>query len=707
MSDVSDDEKSQVKNSGSSKDRKVGDNFGRGMEVLLVYRLTSSDSTGIQIIGCTLTGDNYLIWSRAMLWHSRQRTNWPLLEVLSTRDYYGKLKLLWDKLEFYLEQSGCSCGASAMITAKRETKESYQFLMGLTFEFNTIRSTILSIEPMPNLNKVYKMVANEERQKIMTQARELSFDAMAFLAKAETRHGREVGISDFQHTLEGKRDRTSRRTLGVSELRGGIYYLRRVEYTLQACQAVIEEPTDIWHQRLGHPSRTIKMNDTQQQNGRVERKHRHILNVARALMFQASLPTRFWGECVLIAVHLINITSTPLLGSKSPHEILFGKTRNYSNLQVFGSLCYAHIRTQDKFAPRSRKCIFIGYPHGKKGWRLYNLKDRHIFVSRDIQFCKMIFPSTAGNEELKKEMRGSPLFLDEHRPDFSPDDDHELEPSMRKSTQSNGLSSQKIGVGRPFVREGLADKDRPKIGVGWQQNTSEVGVRPADEVGYSSTQKAAQSRISPTRAKSKKAQEEGLAGRDPEVRGSPRKLAEHGSITEPGVILGDPEISQKNYGENAPMPISSTENIRNSSGMSYPIEKFVDYLNISYHHKAFLAAIDSDKEPTSYREAVRDRRWRIAMAKEIKALALNKNWMIEQLPHGKRPIDCKWVYKVKRRADGSIERYKARLVAKGFTQVEGIDYHETLAPVAKLEDCAMSIDNCNSKGVANTSDGRE
>ncbi|PKI55586.1 hypothetical protein CRG98_024034 [Punica granatum] len=83
-------------------------------------------------------------------------------EELSVRDYYKKLKLLWDELEFYLEHPSCSCGARAMITGQREMEKSYQFLMGLTSEFNTIRSTILGIEPMPSLNKVYNLVANEE-----------------------------------------------------------------------------------------------------------------------------------------------------------------------------------------------------------------------------------------------------------------------------------------------------------------------------------------------------------------------------------------------------------------------------------------------------------------------------------------------------------------------------------------------------------------
>jgi Reverse transcriptase (RNA-dependent DNA polymerase) len=71
------------------------------------------------------------------------------------------------------------------------------------------------------------------------------------------------------------------------------------------------------------------------------------------------------------------------------------------------------------------------------------------------------------------------------------------------------------------------------------------------------------------------------------------------------------------------------------------------------------------------------------MAQELNALATNSTWILVLSNLEQNIIGCKWIYKIKRKADGTIERYKARLVAKGYNQESGIDYHETFSPVVK------------------------
>lgn len=132
----------------------------------------------------------------------------------------------------------------------------------------------------------------------------------------------------------------------------------------------------------------------------------------------------------------------------------------------------------------------------------------------------------------------------------------------------------------------------------------------------------------------------------------------------------------------SPSPCSSAQS--HASGAPYPITHYVNCEKISLPNKHFLAAISAEKEPLYFHEAVKDARWRDAMQTEIEALERNHTWSIQKLPHGKKALGCKWVYCIKHHSDGTIERFKAQLVILGNHQVEGVNYTETFAPVAKM-----------------------
>eukprot|EP01018_Ginkgo_biloba_P017000 Gb_31767 [translate_table: standard] len=99
---------------------------------------------------------------------------------------------------------------------------------------------------------------------------------------------------------------------------------------------------------------------------------------------------------------------------------------------------------------------------------------------------------------------------------------------------------------------------------------------------------------------------------------------------------------------------------------------------------ALMAEVLTEDEPSTVEEARKEQKWNAAMDAKIQAVRKNKTWDLVKLPASKKAICCRWVYKTKYRANGSIDKHKARLVAKGYKQQEGIDYQETFAPVAKM-----------------------
>ena len=176
------------------------------------------------------------------------------------------------------------------------------------------------------------------------------------------------------------------------------------------------------------------------------------------------------------------------------------------------------------------------------------------------------------------------------------------------------------------------------------------------------------------------------------------------------VVEGQGEIPRESRG-NTKIPTSTielpiairkgtrsyTQNSKKAT-TNHPISQYVSYKNLSQNHRAFTSKITNMFVPRNIEEALDDPNWNLAVLEELNALKKTGTWELVDLPRDKKQVGCKWVFTIKCKADGSVERYKARLVAKGFTQTYGVDYQETFAPVAKLNSIRILLSlatNCN------------
>ena len=398
---------------------------------------------------------------------------------------------------------------------------------------------------------------------------------------------------------------------------------------------------------------------TPQQNGRVERKHRHILNVARACLYQSRLPVEFWGESILAAAHMINRTPTQILDGKSPYEVLHGSPPLYDQLRVFGCLCYAHTRPRDrdKFSTRSRKCLFVGYPFGKKAWRLYDLESNEFITSRDVVFLEDQFPG------IENSVSVSPSIVQTNLPV----DDWLITPEQQTTL--------------PIVPNDVTETDSSPIPSPDTTTTAKTdNTAPSSSSTLPTTPPVTPpSSPSLTTAQSETVSSPGLLevlGRGHRTK-KPSVLLKN-YLTNTATTTHPPHASHTSTAHNQSSPITV------SGKTLYPISDYSSTTAFSVKHQAFLAAITTDYVSKMYQEAVKDPRFNGAMKAEVTALEDNHTWDVTSLPPGKWAITCQWIYSMKYKADGTVERPKARLVACGNRQKEGLDYKETFSPVAKM-----------------------
>jgi len=143
---------------------------------------------------------------------------------------------------------------------------------------------------------------------------------------------------------------------------------------------------------------------TPEHNGYSERRHRHIVETGLTLLSHASLPLIFWSQAFATTVYLINRLPTKSLGLSSPYKSIFGIAPNYSNLKIFGCLCYPWLRpySSHKLDPRSQPCIFLGYSSSQHAYLCFDPTSTKIFISRHVKFVESVFPHKSLHHQLPR-----------------------------------------------------------------------------------------------------------------------------------------------------------------------------------------------------------------------------------------------------------------------------------------------------------------
>ena len=401
---------------------------------------------------------------------------------------------------------------------------------------------------------------------------------------------------------------------------------------------------------------------TPQQNSVVEYKNRHILEITQALLTATYVPKRFWPDEVMIVVYLMNRLPSRVLHYKTPLQVFAQHVTLASILMLpprkFGCVTYVHIHKNQrtKLDPCVVRCVFLGYAAHKKGYRCYDPATRRLYTTMDVTFIesKNFFTSQSSRFSLQGEMMSE------------------------EQNWENWLS--------------------------FEETSNDIG-----EV---------QSREPMTILIDQRGEVENVEHVEAEIEQQPTRVYQNGEVMEieseqPFYDLTVPQSDQSP--ENIPevQVLNSLHNIyagyklpfmhnreqppnlyspdHGPSKSKYPISNHFSTQKLSEPFKALVHKLSADGVPDIVSEAMNNPKWIQAIEEEMKALQKNDAWALVPLPEGKKTVGCRWVFSIKHKADGSVEKYRARLVAKGYTQTYGVDYQENFSPVAKLNTMRVLI----------------
>jgi transposase InsO family protein len=418
---------------------------------------------------------------------------------------------------------------------------------------------------------------------------------------------------------------------------------------------------------------------TPQQNGRAERGFRDLGESATCLLARAGMPVSWWAEAAHAANYVYNRLPHSSTGC-SPCELWYGRKPNVANLRVWGCLAYVHLQKDQRVEPKhgthSRPCTFIGYRDDYKGWEFLDHETGERVISRDVLWQENAF-------------RNAPWipWPEQHHPLAVP-----------------------APPPAPLPAPAMPELDEDVLEWGGADLPA-LPVPPAPAASPAPPALAAPPaplqdlppHLPPAALLPQPGPPEPIR-RSTRQRFQPRPfwvsnapLIPHNQPAPAQADPSEPIVSDQEPYQDEPSDSEEQEAEIAAQVWGSVLEgvgihpDFVEMEIGDVYELAFsaaqqaCAAVSDLPVPRTYKQAMvspQKEHWNAACDQE--AHMENGTWRLVKLPEGRTPVGSRWVFHIKRTADGSIERYKARMVAQGFSQRPGWDYVESFAPTIRL-----------------------
>ena len=366
------------------------------------------------------------------------------------------------------------------------------------------------------------------------------------------------------------------------------------------------------------------------QNGTIERAWRSIFEMSRCMIIECKLPKYLWTYAVMSTVYVRNRCFNSRLG-KTPFEVFTGRRPNVSSMYIFGTVCYAYIQDKKKLDARSQKGIFVGYDKYSPSFLVYFPECDTIKKVRCVKFTNK-FDTCTDKSEMSLDVISN---KDDMKIRYEPVDEYYCDNSViaPESVHDDESNNDYFDNTVPSddIFNDFAQSDISNVGNGNDQNKNDN----VNDVSNQNDENDVSINI------------DEMLNASPHVDRYPNRKSRRPNYLN-DFVVGD-EVDDD-------------------------VDSFKDY------------CYTLSDVPKTYHEAVTSKNaslWQNAMEDEMSALRENETFQLVPLPEGRKPVGGRWVYSIKLDSIGN-EKFKARYVAKGYSQLPGVDFHETFSPTARI-----------------------